>query len=77
MGFRVNEQEGLPLQNNVIEPLRKEMPYIGTRTVANTLRKLGLSVVRHWGTNKLFTNENKLKKIAKEIGYKDEGLFEE
>ena len=75
MGFVVKEDEGLILQSSVVEPLRKEMPYITARTVAKTLAKLGLKVVRHSGTNKLFTTKEQLTKIAGDIGYVDK-VFE-
>jgi len=73
--FLVKKDEGLILQTSVVEPLKKEMPYITARTVAKILTKLGLKVVRHSGTNKLFTTKEKLTKVASEIGYVDE-VFE-
>lgn len=74
LGFMVKEDEGLTLQSSVVEPLKREIPYISARTVAKVLSKLGLKVIRHGGTNKLFTSVDELKKVAKDIGYEDEVL---
>lgn len=74
LGFLVKPDEGLILQSSVVEPLKKEMPYITPRTVASVLTKMGLKVKRHSGTNKLFTCEDELKKVASDIGYQDEVL---
>ena len=74
MVLLVKENEGLTLQSSVVEPLKKEIPYINPRVVAKVLTKMGLKVVRHGGTNKLFTTKNQLIKVAQEIGYKDEVL---
>jgi hypothetical protein len=73
-GLVVKEDEGLILQSSVVEPLKKELPYISPRTVAKVLTGIGLKVIRHGGTNKLFTTGERLKRVAKDIGYKDEVL---
>lgn len=74
-GLTVNCDKGLILQNSVVDPLRQQgMNNINPRTVKNILTKMGLSVVRSGGTNKLFTTKEELIKIAKEIGYEDEAL---
>lgn len=72
--FIVKEDEGLTLKSNVVEPLKKELPYITDQIVTKALRKMGLLVRRHSGCNKLFTNREQLVKVAKEIGYQDEVL---
>jgi hypothetical protein len=73
-GLVVKPDEGLILQHSVFEPLKKEMPYITPRTVASVLTKMGLKVIRHSGTNKLFTSVDELKRVARDIGYQDEVL---
>jgi len=74
LGLVVKPHEGLILQSSVVEPLRKEMPYITPRTVASVLTRMGLIVKRHSGTNKLFTTVDDLKRVASDIGYQDEVL---
>jgi len=70
----VKQNVGLTLQSSIVEPLKRDMPYLTARTVAKMLNKLGLKVVRHLGTNKLFTTKEQLIKVAKDIGYEDEVL---
>lgn len=72
MGLLVKEP--LALESKVTEPLQKTMPYITPQIVNKTLSRMGLTVKRHSGTNKLFTSTEELRKVAKEIGYKDEVL---
>ena len=73
-GLVVKPDEGLILQHSVFESLKKEMPYITPRTVASVLKKMGLKVLRHSGTNKLFTSVDELKRVARDIAYQDEVL---
>jgi arginine repressor len=68
----VKQNVGLTLQSSIVEPLKRDMPYLTARTVAKMLNKLGLKVVRHLETNKLFTTKEQLIKVAKDIGYEDE-----
>jgi DNA-binding transcriptional ArsR family regulator len=68
-------KEPLTLDKNVTDPLRKTtMPHITPHLVRKTLERMGLTVKRRSGTNKLYTSLDELKKVAKEIGYEDESL---
>lgn len=70
----IRETDGLPLQQYVLEPLRKEMPYTTPHLVAKVLTSMGLTVKRQGGRLKLFTTLEKLKVVAAAIGYEDEAL---
>ena len=71
LGLLVKEPLAIKL---VVDRLQKEMPWLHPKTVARTLRKMGLTVRQSSGTTKLFTTKEKLEKVAKEIGYEDDAL---
>jgi hypothetical protein len=65
----------LTLDYLITEPLKKSsMPQITPHLVKKTLTKLGFTVKRVGGMNKLFTSNEEIKKIAQVLSYEDEVL---
>ncbi len=63
------------LIKNITERVQGEgMKDISSQVIKKTLVKMGFKAKVYGGNLKLFTSENELRKIASDIGYKDEGL---
>jgi hypothetical protein len=69
----VKANEGLAIMT-IVKKLQPEMPWVHPKTVAKVLRKLGMTTRQSSGNTKLYTSEEQLKEIAREIGYEDDAL---
>jgi hypothetical protein len=60
---------------SVTEALQREgMLYVSPQVIKKTLTAMGFKVQVYGGSNKLFTTEEQLRKVANDIGYQDECL---
>ncbi len=63
------------LLKSIAERIQGEgLNYISPQVIKKTLRNLGIKVKVYGGSNKIFTSEDELRKIASDIGYSDECL---